>query len=171
MISRIILTDFKSGFSQLIIKQGKKMKYTISKNIRDKLLYIMRNTDFQSNFFFYNNIIDNKFHRRATYIKESFKNIINNCIGIDEERKKQILDIFCYKRKSKKLFNDDFFFNDINYTYGYFEPYLTPFLTPKKDFNEEENSKDEKSLKIINIKNNCSKWSEDSESEIFKNII
>ena len=52
MISRIILTDFKSGFSQLIIKQGKKMKYTISKNIRDKLLYIMRNTDFQSNFFF-----------------------------------------------------------------------------------------------------------------------
>jgi hypothetical protein len=110
-------------------------------------------------------------NRRAAYIKESFKNIINNCIGIDEERKKPILDLFCFKRKSKKLFNDDFFFNDINYTYGFFEPCLTPFLTPKKDFNEEENSESEKSLTITNVKNSCSEWSDDSESEILKKLI
>ena len=165
MISRILLTDFKLGFSQLVIKQGKKMKYSISNNIKEKLLFIMRNTDFHSKFFFYNNIIENKNNRRAAFIKESFKNIIDNCIGIDEERKKPLLDLFSIKRKAKKLFREDFFFNDISYTYGYFNSFLTPFATPKKGSEEEEENISESSLTNNNDKNGFSEWSEDSSSK------
>ena len=70
--------------------------------------------------YFFNNIIENKNNRRASYIKKIFKNIINDCFGIDDERKKQILNIFSLKRKPKINLNDDIFFNDIGFTYTFF---------------------------------------------------
>ena len=127
MISRIRIIDFKSGFSKLIIKKSKAMKYAIPSVLKKKLEEISMNKDFASQFFFYNNISENKDNRRAAFIRNIFKNIINNSFGISDERKIKILNILSSKRKPKINFNDDVFFNDIGFTFGFFDPNLSPF--------------------------------------------
>ncbi len=110
MISRIRITDFKSGFSKLIIKKSKTMKYAIPSLLKKNLEEISMNKDFASQFFFYNNISENKNNRSATFKRNIFKNIINNSFGIEDERKIEILNILSSKRKPKINFNDDVFF-------------------------------------------------------------
>ena len=110
MIFRIRITDFKSGFSKLIIKKSKTMKYAIPSLLKKKLEEISMNKDFASQFFFYNNISENKNNRSATFKRNIFKNIINNSFGIEDERKIEILNILSSKRKPKINFNDNVFF-------------------------------------------------------------
>lgn len=160
MISRIRIIDFKSGFSKLIIKKSKTMKYAIPSLLKKKLEEISMNNNFSSQFFFYNNISENKNNRRATFIRNIFKNIINNSFGITEERKIEILNILSSKRKPKINFNDDIFFNDFGFTFGFFDPNLSPFSKKSLEsfnsnidgFSEEINKIERKETK--NIYNN-----------------
>jgi hypothetical protein len=132
-ISRILLSNFKNGFSNLVIKKGKKSKHKIDFEIKNKLLDYMREQEYTSKFFFYNNISNTKSKTRAKFIQEQFKLIIEDCFWINSERRNELINYFSISRQPKKNFNLKIFFNDIGFTYGYFDKNISPLQTPKKN--------------------------------------
>ena len=93
----------------------------------------MREQEYTSKFFFYNNISNTKSKTRAKFIQEQFKLIIEDCFWINSERRNELINYFSISRQPKKNFNLKIFFNDIGFTYGYFDKNISPLQTPKKN--------------------------------------
>lgn len=149
-VSRILLTNFKNGFDFLLIKKGKCKIYKIDKRIQPKFLEFMNSQNYVNKYFFLNEIKDSKNARRASILKDKFKTIISDCISIREERKNKILSCLSSMRNVKWGFDLDFFFNNIHYTFGYFEPELSIFsnneIIQKIDNDKNEKTNKEKSI-------------------------
>ena len=126
-VSRILITNFKNGFNYLLIKKGKTKKIKIDKIIHSKLLEYIHSQEYDNKYLFFNKIKDTKTVRRASFIKNKFKNVIEECSSIKMERKEKLMKYLSSKRGVKWGFNLDFFINDIGYTFGYFEPSLSIF--------------------------------------------
>lgn len=131
-ISRILLSDFKNGFSLLIIKKGKKAKYKIHPYIRGKLFEILKNTTYKSKFFFYNEVKETKSMTRVIFFKQTFGNIIDNLPKISDERKQKLLKYFSSNRNSKINFEKNMFDCNMQYTLGFFDKRKSPLSSPKK---------------------------------------
>ena len=138
LISRILLTSFKKGFNYLIIKKGTHKKYKIDKLMQPKFFEFMKSKVYISKYFFFNEIIDEKKGRRVAYIKEKFKQIIDNCTILKIERKEKIITLFSSIRNVKWSFNLRHFLNDIGYTLGYFSPEFRIFSQTISDKTEEK---------------------------------
>jgi hypothetical protein len=132
-VARILLSSFKNAFSQLIIKKGKSSKYKIEPEISKILLEFMREQEYVSTYFFYNDILDTKTLSRAKYIKDNFISILDECFWIENKRKNEIVNYFSVIRTPKIPVDINIFKNDLLFTYGYFDESLSPFRTEKNN--------------------------------------
>jgi hypothetical protein len=140
-ISRILLKDFKNEFSILITKKGKKSKYKIHQQISEKLYAFFKTQNYNSLFFFYNDIKNGINSSRTQFIKNAFKNVLDKTFWIKNERKELILDLFSKMRQPKKYFDINILINEKGFSYGFFDKNLSPLKASKNNILNPGNNK------------------------------
>ena len=107
-IARILLTDFKSNFTLLILKKGKKVIKHYLPNIIVQLLfqYFIESRSYNSYYFFEDNFLGNNGETRTMMIKDKTSIIFEKAKYITNNKKKKLLSDFSKLRRAKPIASD-----------------------------------------------------------------
>lgn len=102
-VSRLVSKNFKSSFKLLIIKKGTKViKHYFSPVITELLFkYFIDTRSYDSSYFFFDDIKENRDKTRTSIIKEKVKEILDKTNHFNEYKKNKILAQFSKLRRAK----------------------------------------------------------------------
>ena len=102
-VSRLVIKNFKSSFKLLIIKKGTKViKHYFSPVITELLFkYFIDTRSYDSSYFFFDDIKENRDKTRTSIIKEKVKEILDKTNHFNEYKKNKILAQFSKLRRAK----------------------------------------------------------------------
>ena len=143
-ISRIRLSNFKSCFSILQIKKGKKKYIHIPSVIQTDLIILFKRKQNLKQTFFYESISDATEISRIELLKKQFSLSLKSCIEISQEKIIYLLGTFSKTRGHKILSEKLYHLFDINYKQFNNQLYLE----------YEEKTKDKNNNNIEEVKNN-----------------